>query len=145
MENECRNNPKLRTFVTFKDFGSTSPHVYKPLSFMERKTISKARLGILPIRIETARYLRPVIPEEQRLCYCQNGEPESEFHVLFICDKYSNLRQLWMNKLTKPDDFDTMSKPDKFKLVMNEPRNVKFTAQFLIDMLDLRRLLNVLY
>ena len=50
-----------------------------------------------------------------------------------------------MNKLTKPDDFDTMSKPDKFKIVMNEPRNVKFTAQFLIDMLDLRRLLNDLY
>ena len=145
VENVCRNKPKLRTFVTFKDFKSISPHVYKPLSFLERKTISKTRLGILPIRLETARYLRPVVPEEQRLCYCNSGEPESEFHVLFICEKYSNLKQLWMNRLTKPDNFDAMSKPDQFKIVLNEPRNVKYTAQFLIDMLDLRCLLNDLY
>ena len=63
-----------------------------------------SRLGILPIHLETARYLRPLVPEEQRLCYFNNREPESEFHVLFICDKYSNLRQLWMNKLKKTDN-----------------------------------------
>ena len=104
VENVCMNKPKLRTFVTFKDFKSISPHVYKALSFLERKTISKTRLGILPIRLETARYVRPVVPEDQRLCYCNCGEPESEFHVLFICEKYSNLRQLWMHKLTKVID-----------------------------------------
>ena len=86
VENVCMNKPKLRTFVTFKDFKSISPHVYKALSFLERKTISKTRLGILPIRLETARYVRPVVPEDQRLCYCNCGEPESEFHVLFICE-----------------------------------------------------------
>ena len=50
-----------------------------------------------------------------------------------------------MNKITKPDNFDTMSKSDQFKIVLNEPSNVKYTAQFLIDMLDLRRLINDLY
>ena len=145
VENVCRTKPKLRTFVTFKDFQTISPHVYKPLSFIERKTISKARLGILPIRLETARYVRPIVPEDQRLCYCTTGEPETEYHVLFICEKYSNLRQLWMDKITKPDNFDTMSRSDQFKIVLNEPSNVKYTAQFLIDLLDLRRLLNNLY
>ena len=145
VENVCRTKPKLRTFVKFKDFQTISPHVYKPLSFIERKTISKARLGILPIRLETARYVRPIVPEDQRLCYCTTGEPETEYHVLFICEKYSNLRQLWMDKITKPDNFDTMSRSDQFKIVLNEPSNVKYTAQFLIDLLDLRRLLNNLY
>ena len=50
-----------------------------------------------------------------------------------------------MDKVTKPENFDTMSRSDQFKIVLNEPSNVKYTAQFLIDMLDLRRLLNNLY
>ena len=68
IKTECENKPKLRTFLLFKDFQTLPPHVGKPLSFVERKTISKLRLGILPIRIETARYIRPILPEDQRLC-----------------------------------------------------------------------------
>ena len=54
VQTECQGKPKLRTFVMFKDFQTLPPHVGKPLSFIERKTISKLRLGILPIRLETA-------------------------------------------------------------------------------------------
>ena len=68
IKTECENKPKLRTLLLFKDFQTLPPHVGKPLSFVERKTISKLRLGILPIRIETARYIRPILPEDQRLC-----------------------------------------------------------------------------
>lgn len=145
VEDICRNKPKLRTFVTFKNFNDLPAHVFKPLSFLERKTLSKIRLGILPIRIETARYLRPMVPENQRYCYCNTGEPESEYHVLFVCGKYDHLRQVWLAKLNKPPDFSTLLHHDKFKVVLNDPNNVKYTAQFLIDMLDLRRLLNNLY
>ena len=95
--------------------------------------------------METARYLRPILPEHQRLCYCNSGETESEYHVLFSCVKYHNLREVWLHKLTKPADFSTLPSHEKFKTVLNDPNNVKFTAQFLIDMLDLRRLLNNLY
>ena len=145
VENICRNKPKLRTFVTFKDFNNIPPHVYKPLSFLERKTISKIRLGILPIRIETARFIRPILPEDQRLCYCNSGDTESEYHVLYICQKYQNLRQLWLNKLTKPHNFDALPINEKFQIVLNNPVNVRYTAQYLINILDLRRLLNNLY
>jgi hypothetical protein len=134
---ECESKPKLRSFKTFKDFQTVPPHVGKPLSFLERKTISKLRLGILPIRLETARYLRPVVPENQRLCYCNSGEIESEFHVLFICRKYDNLREAWLTKLYKPDHFLELSPQDKFKLVLNEPCNVRHTAQYLISLMDL--------
>ena len=144
-ENKCRAKPKLRTFVTFKDFKNISSHVFKPLSFLERKTISKIRLGILPIRMETARFLRPIVPENERFCYCQSGEIESEYHVLFICEKYANLRQIWLNKLNKPENFSILSSEDKFRIVLNEVSNVKYSAHFLIEMMDLRCLLNDLY
>merc|ERR1712055_88533 len=72
-KSKCEEKPKLRTFVTFKDFENQPPHVGKPLSFKERRIISKIRLGILPLRIGTARYLRPVVPECQRTCYCGSG------------------------------------------------------------------------
>ena len=91
LKTECQNKPKLRTFMLFKDFQILPPHVGKPLSFVERKTLSKLRLGILPIRIETARYVRPILPEDQRLCYCNSGEVESEYYVLFECPMYDHL------------------------------------------------------
>ena len=126
----------------FKDFETLSPHISKPLSFVERRTVSKFRLGILPIRIETARYLRPVLPEIERVCYCDSGDVESEYHVMFVCNKYNNLRDDWISHLTIADNFNELSAAEKFKLVLNEPGNIKNTARFLVALMDKRRLLN---
>ena len=145
VKTECQGKPKLRTFLTFKDFQVIPPHVGKPLSFIERRTISKLRLGILPIRLETARYLRPVVPENERLCYCNSGEIESEYYVLFKCQKYTNMREAWLSKIVKPDNFLHLPPQDKLKLVLNEPENVRHTAQYLVSLMDLRRLLNKQY
>ena len=35
------NKPKLITFMLFMDFQTLPPHVGKPISFVERKTMSK--------------------------------------------------------------------------------------------------------
>ena len=145
VENECKQKPKLRTFVKFKDFKTLPPHVFKQLPFIERKIISKARLGILPLRIETSRYIRPILPEEQRLCYCNMNEVESECHVLYNCVKYVTLRQLWLSKLEKPENFLTLPNEEKLKITFNVPNNIRCTAQYLIDLMDLRRLLNTQY
>ena len=83
LKTECTLKPKLRTFLRFKDFDTMPPHIGKALSFYERRVISKLRLGILPIRIETARFSRPVLPEKERVCYCGSLDVESESHVLF--------------------------------------------------------------
>ena len=131
--------------LPFKDFENLPPHVGKPLSFIERKTISKLRLGILPIRLETARYVRPILPENERLCYCDSGEIESELYVLFKCTKYNNLREAWFGKLSKPENFVDLPPQDKLKLILNKSENVKHTAQYLVAVMDLRRLLNKKY
>lgn len=140
---ECENKPKLRTFMQFKDFQTLpAPHVGKPLSFVERRTISKLRLGILPLRVETARYTRPIIPENERLCYCKSGDIESESHALFSCCVYNDLRQGWLNKICIPDNFLVLPGEEKLGLVLNHPENVKPTAQYLIQLMDLRNLKN---
>ena len=142
VKDECESKPKLRTFMQFKDFTTLPPHVGKPLSFVERRTISKLRLGILPLRIETDRYTRPILPENERLCYCKSGEIESEFHALFICSVYNDLRQTWLNKICIPDNFQSLPREEQLKLVLNVPENVKQTSQYLILLMDLRRLQN---
>ena len=145
VKHECEQKPKLRTFLTFKDFNSISPHVGKPLSFLERKLTSKLRLGILPIRMETARYLRPVIPENQRFCYCNSGEIESEIHFMFYCPMYSELRANWINKIDTSNEFSSLEPCEKFKVVLNRPENVRHTAQFIIKSMELRSILNKQY
>ena len=90
---ECESKPKLRTFIKFKDFHNLAPHIGKPLSFLERKLISQLRMGVLPLRIETARYMRPIIPENEQFCYCKSGLIETEFHAIFECSMYTDLRQ----------------------------------------------------
>ena len=143
VKDECEKKPKLRTFMQFKDFQTMpAPHVGKPLSFVERKTISKLRLGILPLRVETTRYTRPIIPENERLCYCKSGDIESESHALFSCCIYNDLRQVWLNNICIPDNFPVLPREEKLSLVLNHPENVKPTAQYLIQLMDLRRLKN---
>ena len=65
--------------------------------------------------------------------------------MLFYCEKYDILRQSLYSKITKPENFIDLSNSEKLKIVLNESMNVKFTAQYLIDMLDLRRLINTQY
>ena len=115
------------------------------MTFIERKIISQLRLGVIPLRLETARFLRPLIPEKERVCYCTSGEVENEVHFLFYCSKYSDLRTAWLNKLNLPDDFQTLGNYEKMSVVLNRSENVKPTAQYLVAAMDLRRLANKSY
>ena len=119
--------------------------MFKPLSFIERKVVSQLRLGVLPLRLETARYLRPILPENERVCYCSSGDIENEFHLLFQCVKYNNLRDVWMSELSLPDNFLNIPPSDKMKYVLNSPENIKPTDRYLVAALDLRRLVNKSY
>ena len=142
---ECENKPKLRTFIRFKDFNLLPPHIGKPLSFTERKMISQLRLGILPLRLETARYVRPIIPEEERVCYCGSGDVESECHLLFKCSQYQMLREAWISKLNIPQNFLELPEKYKLRLVLNKPENVRPTARYLVSAIDYRLSLNLTY
>ena len=85
------------------------------------------------------------MPENQRLCYCESGEIENEYHAIFICSKYSNLRDAWLNKLSIPENFHELGMKEKLSLVLNKPENVRLTAQYIVSFMDLRCLLNKAY
>ena len=147
LEMECINKPKLRTFITFKNFETVPAFITKPLSFIQRKYLAKCRLGCLQIRLETGRFSRPILPENERICQvCIKGDPlylykneiESEIHVLFQCNRYKELRYKWLKNLTLPPDFNLLNYYGKLDIVLNHEKNVKMTAQYLIDLMDVR-------
>ena len=124
LRTECNSKPKLRTFILFKDYDNTPSYLTQSLSFHQRRSLAKLRLGCLPLQIETGRYLIPRVPEYERICkICTNLETnnneyiESEYHFLFICKAFHNDRTTWLNKLTLPEDFYNLQTADKFRLV----------------------------
>ena len=140
LKNKCLDKPKLRTFVTFKDFGSIACYLTMPMSFIARKFLALTRLSNLGIRLETGRYERPRLKEHLRLCPAclDRVSVENENHVLFFCRSYEELRQPWLQNLEKPQNFMQLETSEKLKIVFNESSNVKSTAQFIIDLYDIR-------
>ena len=141
LKTECLPMPKLRTFNIFTDFENQPSYLSKPLNYFQRRSIATMRVGSFRIRAETQRYFRPKVPYERRFCITcpnENQEVECETHYLFSCSAYGNLRHTWLNKLEKPENFERISLEDKLKLVLNNPANVKHTANFISDAFNAR-------
>ena len=54
-------------------------------------------------------------------------------------------RNILKEQLCIPDNFQQLSEQEKLKTVLNNPENVKQTAQYLIKVMDLRSLVNKAY
>ena len=140
IKTRCLEKPKLRTYVTFNDFGVTPSYITKPMSFLLRKFVALTRLSNLSIRLETGRFERPRLIEQHRLCLaCQDGvSVEDEFHFIFKCVIYTELRKSWLSKIVTPENFNELVSKEKLKIVLNEAGNVKLTAQYIVDAYNLR-------
>lgn len=90
-KDSLENVPKLRTYKTFKnDFGLEN-YVSFNLSKAERSHMAQLRSGILPLRIETGRYVGE--PPNERLCtLCTQQETENELHFVLGCPFYNQYR-----------------------------------------------------
>ena len=138
LENKCKNSPKLRTYNTITEFSSDKSYLSKPLSFVQRKFLTKLRLGVLPIRIETGRYERPRKKAFEWVCkQCNTGEVENEIHFLLKCPRHAQLRTSFLSKIAD-DQFTILNVDAKFKFLLNCPALAKITAQFIIDAFDNR-------
>ena len=106
---------------------------------MQRKSLSKFRLGLLHLRIETGRFVRPRLNPEDRLCLiCNSGEVENELHFLLFCNKYQQLRQNLFNQIPDHHTFTTLAHNEKLKYLVNEPTMVKQTAKFIVEAYEYR-------
>ena len=82
----CFDKPKLRTYILFKDFGSTANFLTMPMSFLARKSLAMFRSSNLALRLETGRFERPRLEEEERICpACEDDRVENEEHAMFFC------------------------------------------------------------
>ena len=100
----------------------------------ERSILTQFRCGILPIRIETGRYVGEA--PDQRLCvFCNQNAVEDERHLLFFCDMYNELRSQIFGDII--DRLGSVSVEDKLtSLVTN---HVRKTARFLTKAYTIRR------
>ena len=135
--NTAADLPKLRTFVKFKNFHTDSPHIYKALSFIQRKFTSKLRLGTLPLRVETGRYTG-LAPHERFCLMCDNAqtETEDEIHFLLYCQAYRQRRLDFFNTL--PDHFHQLDETGKLSFLLNDSDTIKMTSRFIVDCFDYR-------
>ena len=132
---KCGNKPQLRNYVLYKNFDVTPPLLLKPLTFIQRKYLSKLTTSCLELRVCTGRYVQ--LPEQDRVCEVTREctadmRVENEYHYLFYCGAYAAIRQQWLESATLGDDFHQLSDIEKMKVVTNLA-NVKLTAQYIVD------------
>ncbi len=117
-KHQCSTKDKLRTYVTFKDSVEVAPHLSSNLPKYERSLISQIRLGVLPLRIETGRFVN--LPANDRLCQvCKQNSVEDEAHFLFECDKYAEERQALETSINVV--FANLTTTEKFVQVFQHP------------------------
>ena len=87
-----------------------------------RNALATFRSGSLGLEIERGRYLS--IPRQERFCkMCANHEIEDEYHFLFLCDKYQDIRHKFI-----PTKFYTAPNKHKFSILMASKSEKYITA-----------------
>ena len=113
---EVEAQPKLRFYKLFKKDFNVEPYVQINLPISHRSLLSQLRYGILPLRIETGRYIN--LPVEERKClFCTDNVVETEMHFLFHCNLYNLLRTTFYADMTSLST-NFMELPDPNKLIV---------------------------
>ena len=94
----------------------------------ERSIMCQLRSGVLPLRIETGRFISDAL--NQRLClFCYTDAVEYEKHFLFESALYNNLRTTYSADIFNHDNSDALD--DNLVYAMtNHPRIYTFANVF---------------
>ncbi len=127
--NSVNNTPKLRTYKLFKDQFSLEEYITLNLPKYERSLLAQLRCGILPLRVETGRYVgEPVI---ERLCrFCQSAEIENETHFIITCTHYHALRITTFGTIIEDTVFSHMTPDEKLVYIMKN--HVRKLSKFIV-------------
>lgn len=110
--------PKLRTYIQIKVQFKTEFYVGANLTRNQRSLIAQLRTGILPLTLETGRFVQ--IPEEERLCrLCELGEVESESIFLLYCTLYDEFRIPMFEMFAQNPELFWSTDDDKMKWLFN--------------------------
>ena len=122
--------PKLRTYRSYKTVFGCENYVLLNLDKNEHSVLCQLRFGILPLRIETGRYVGE--PPNARLCrLCESNSIENEVHFLFECERYNVLRQNTLGAILNNDTFPGLTIDQKISCLMqNHTRKIaKYTVK----------------
>lgn len=128
--------PKLRTYSLYKVSRNTELYLFLPLPRRLRVALARFRTGNHSLEIEKGRHMN--IIAEDRLCkLCGMLKNivaiEDEFHVLFQCPVYSELRSLYFpSLLSNLFNFVQLLKTE-------EPETLVNLAHYVFSMFKLRR------
>ena len=105
---------KLRTYATFKTEWGCETYLSIIDDGRKRNLLSKLRIGVCPLRIESGRYEGgKYIPSDERICLCCNLElVEDEFHFVMKCPVYDKLRLVFFQAVEKVDGTFLYKKTD---------------------------------
>ena len=77
--NTVKNKPKLRFYALFKEHFYVEKYVCINLSSSERSVLAQLRLGILPLHIETGRFVNTKLEDRTcKICNSVNVEDECQ-------------------------------------------------------------------
>ena len=100
---------------------SVASHLNCNMPKSSRSLISQLRLGVLPLRIETGRFMP--LAEAERLCkVCAENKVENEYHFLFECSEYTEYRSEL--ETTININFARLSTQEMFENVFNHPHSL---------------------
>ena len=114
------HKPKLRFYTLFKEDLAVENFARYNLTSSERSLTAQFRMGILPLEVETRRFHG--VKLENRVCkLCTTGLIEDEFHFLFVCPLYDDIRgDLFTSVLDKRPDFIYLIHNDQCKVLFTE-------------------------
>ena len=130
---------KLRKYKLFKTSWETEQYVRLIMPQSHRSAFAKFRSGVAPLRIETGRY--EGLRVNERICpFCRDCT-EDEFHVLFQCPLYDEIREsLYRHACTYEEPFNTYDQTAKFLFLFSSPHMIRVCAKTCCSILQ-RRLL----
>ena len=89
--NNVKKKPKLRVYRLIKTEFVTDRYITLNLERHERSILAQLRTGVLPLHVETGRFENKKL-EDRKCKLCDTENVEDEYHFLFHCSFYDNLR-----------------------------------------------------
>ncbi len=116
----CENMNKLDLYRQIKPSFGAERFLTLNIDRYEKSLLSQLRYGILPLRVETGRFVNEKYCD--RICtLCNSGNVENQIHFLFHCNLYDSQRDdLNIKARNIVERWDSLSEIDKLIILFKD-------------------------
>ena len=135
---EATTKTKLRTFLDIYNANEPKALILTFMSRSQRSLLSKLKLGILPLEIESGRWKDDAI--EERICrLCNDQLLGDEYHFVLFCDSLVDERTQFYIELCNRVDMDVHAPQEAQLKCMFEKESLKTTGKHIEIMFNRRK------